>query len=148
MDDNQENTRPSSVASNLIAAYNATQYRVITDSPFNLKIGERSRQLAELYQKYNCASSAIITAWNPQSVAASKGYNLAAQLKLETELSARSVPFITAFGEDPKMEWPGEESFLVLNLNLDTAKELGIEFQQNAVVWSGQDAIPQLVLLR
>jgi hypothetical protein len=145
---NPQKNQPSSISKSLIAAYNSTRYRIITDTPFNLKIGQRSRQLAKLYQKYNCLSAAVITAWNPQSMATSKNYNLAAQLRLEIQLSARSVPFITAIGEDPEMEWSGEESFLAFNLSLDATKDLGLEFLQNAVVWSGQDAIPQLVLLR
>lgn len=148
MNDDRENTPRSSLASNLIAAYNATRYRIFTDTSFNMRIGQRSSHLLKLYKKYNCLSATLITAWNPYSVITSESDNTTAQLRLETVLSERSVPFISAIGEDPEMEWSGEESVLALNLDLNTAKELGIEFQQNAVVWSGQDAIPQLVLLR
>ena len=148
MNDNRENTPPSSLAPNLIAAYNATRYRIITDTSFNMRIGQRSPHLLKLYKKHDCLSAALITAWNPYSVVTSESDNTAAQLRLETVLSERSVPFISAIGEDPEMEWPAEESVLALNLNLNATKELGFEFLQNAVVWSGQDAVPQLVLLR
>ena len=145
---NPRENQSSSISKSLIAAYNATRYRVFTDIPFILRIGQRSPHLLQLYIKYNCLSATLITAWNPYSVITSESDNTTAQLRLETVLLERSIPSISAIGEDPELKWSGEESVLALNLNLNTAKELGIEFQQNAVVWSGQDAIPQLVLLR
>jgi hypothetical protein len=35
-----------------------------------------------------------------------------------------------------------------LGLSLEAAKALGKKYDQNAVVWCGPDAIPELVLLR
>jgi hypothetical protein len=35
----------------------------------------------------------------------------------------------------------------VLGLALEAAKSLGRRHEQNAVVWSGPDAVPQLVML-
>jgi hypothetical protein len=132
----------------LIAAYNATRYRVFADETFDLRIGQKSNQLSSLYQKHDCLSALLITAWNPYSAVTSEGDNRAAQDRLESKLLAGSVPFITAIGQDAKLKWPGEESVLALGLSLDAAKSLGIEFLQNAILWSDQDAIPKLVMLR
>ena len=41
-----------------------------------------------------------------------------------------------------------EESFLVYGLTLEAAKALGTRLEQNAFIWSGEDAVPQLILLR
>ena len=51
-------------------------------------------------------------------------------------------------GEHPSGQWPGEPSFLILGLPLDAAKQLGARHEQNAIVWCGTDAVPQLILLR
>ena len=132
----------------LIAAYNATRYRVFADETFDLKIGQGSANLSNLYQKYGCLSALIITAWNPYSAATSKANNMAAQGRLELKLLAWPVTFIPATGQDAEMKWPGEESILALGFSLDVAKNLGVEFRQNAIVWSGQDAIPKLIMIR
>ncbi|TXH37992.1 MAG: DUF3293 domain-containing protein [Burkholderiaceae bacterium] len=44
-------------------------------------------------------------------------------------------------------QWPGEDSFLVLGINLEAVKTLGRRFGQNAVLWCDATAIPQLILL-
>jgi len=41
-----------------------------------------------------------------------------------------------------------EKSFFALGVDLETAKNLGICYQQNAIVWAGADAVPKLILLR
>jgi hypothetical protein len=148
MNDTRQNMATSDVSPSLIAAYNATRYRVFTDEEFDLRIGQSSARLRDLYQNYGCLSAALITAWNPYSAATSEVDNVAAQGRLEGKLSAGSIPFIEAIGEDVEMKWPGEPSVLALGLNLDAAKSLGIEFLQNAIVWAGKNAAPQLVLLR
>lgn len=36
----------------------------------------------------------------------------------------------------------------MLRISLEAAKELGARYEQNAIVWAGADAMPQLILLR
>lgn len=45
-------------------------------------------------------------------------------------------------------DWPTERSYFALGLALEPAKEIGIQFGQDAIVWVGADAVPQLILLR
>ena len=130
-----------------VNAYKATNYRVFSDPPFVLNIGQPSKLLGRLHEVYGCASSAFITAWNPSSVPTSTDANAAAQARLQDELSSRSTPFINGIGEDATGQWPGEPSVLALGLSLDTAKNYGVRFEQNAIVWAGTDACPQLILL-
>ena len=136
------------VSPTLISAYNTTRYRIFADENFDLKIGKTSTQLSRIYRKYSCLSALIITAWNPYSVLTSKNENKAAQDRLESKLRAGSVPFITAIGEDAEMKWPAESSVLALGLGLDVAMSLGVEFLQNAIVWSDRDTIPKLIMLQ
>ena len=51
-------------------------------------------------------------------------------------------------GEHPTNGWPGEASYLIFGLTLEAAKMLGMRLEQNAIVWTGADTVPQLVLLR
>lgn len=148
MDDIQDNHIATSVLPTLIAAYTATCYRVFGQETFDLKIGQKSAKLSRLCQKYGCLSALIITAWNPYSAATSEVENMAAQGRLESTLLAGSVPFVAAIGDGAEMNWPGEASVLALGLSLDAAKSLGIEFRQNAIVWSDQDATPKLIMLQ
>ena len=51
-------------------------------------------------------------------------------------------------GQHPTNGWSGEVSYLILGLTLEAAKVLGARHEQNAIVWSDADALPQLILLR
>ncbi len=57
-------------------------------------------------------------------------------------------PLVLRIGQHPSNSWAGEESFLVFGVSLEAAKALGRRFEQNAIVWSAADAVPQLILLR
>ena len=70
-----------------INAYKATNYRVFSDPPFVLNIGQPSKLLGRLCEVYGCASAAFITAWNPFSVPTSAKANAAAQARLQDELN-------------------------------------------------------------
>ena len=86
--------------------------------------------------------------WGPQAKEArAEKEQRAAEARAERE-RREGYPTLTALGVDPTGEWPGEESVFVPGLDLERAKSLGVEFGQNAIVWAGPDAVPQLVLLR
>lgn len=74
--------------------------------------------------------------------------NAVNQSKLKSELDLRSLTYFNGFGKHPSGEWPAEPSFLVLGISLEASKVLGKKYDQNAVVWCGLDAIPELVLLK
>ena len=137
----------STISPETVAAYEATNYRVFSDPQFVINIGQPSKLLGRLYEVYGCASAAFITAWNPFSIPTSHEVNAVALTRLQEELGSRSTPFIDGIGEDATGQWPGEPSVLALGLSLDTAKNYGVQFEQNAIVWAGTDACPQLILL-
>ncbi len=89
-----------------------------------------------------------MTACNPFSQRLSDATNAARQESVESELSRLGLAFLPGVGKHPAGKWPGEASFLVFGLTLDAAKALGNRFDQNAIIWSGTDAVPQLILLR
>lgn len=132
----------------LILAYEATDFRVLEPQEFTLRIGQHSAELQSLYVELGVKCAGYLTAWNPFSNEASELENEYAQRQLLRQLSLEGFPALNALGIDSSGDWPGEESVFVPGLCLDRAKLLGSEFGQNAIVWAGPDAVPQLVLLR
>lgn len=132
----------------LISAYEVTNFHVKAEPAFTMNIGRLSEELKALFKQNNVSNAAFITAWNPYSKSLSEEENHARNDQLENELNTRSLKFINGFGQDPLGQWSGEDSFLVLGIDLEASKTLGIQFEQNAIVWSNSDAIPKLILLR
>jgi hypothetical protein len=131
-----------------IQAYLETEYRVYGASPTVLRVGVANPALAGIHLAYDVGCSAFVTACNPFSQALDDAENVARQAALAEELVRRGLRFIDGVGQHPGNGWPGEASFLVLGVSVEDARELGSLFQQNAVVWSGKDSRPDLVLLR
>jgi hypothetical protein len=132
----------------LISSYELTNFHVRTESAFIINVGKVSNPLKALLKKNKVSNAAFITAWNPYSKTLSSEENKARNDWLENELNLRSLKFIEGFGQDPLGQWAGEDSFLVLGISLEASKKLGVQFEQNAIVWSDIDAKPQLILLR
>ena len=136
----------------LTQAYLATDYGVNADPPFVLKVGAFSEPLAWLLERHHCDCAAYLTACNPFSEDLEAAENALRQAELSRELKERSLRFIEGVGQGSQGEAPeqrpGEASFLVLGLSLEASRALGRKHEQNALIWCGQNAVPQLVLLR
>lgn len=138
----------SVIDSATIQAYLETHYRVHGVPPFVMQIGQVSRDLLSLYARHSVECAAFLTGCNPLSREVSEPENRERQKSLAAELTRRSLTFVEGMGQHPSNHWPGEESFLVLGLDLEAAKTLGERFEQNAIVWCGADGVPQLIVLR
>lgn len=152
VDEQQQPLKPSFpatvIAPDTLFAYLQTDYRVDGEVPFTLRIGQPCPALSTLHKTHKVQCSAFITACNPLSEPVSDAENAARQDALAQELKRRSLAFLPGVGQHPSSQWPGEPSYLVLGLSLEAAKALGSRLEQNAIVWSGADAVPQLILLR
>lgn len=126
--------------------YEAAGYRVDTEQPFVLKIGVPSAELGLLYKQTKSDCAAFVTACNPMSQHLTGDDNAARQAELEKELAKRSLKFTPGVGMDGNETWPNETSFLVFNLSLEASRVLARKYEQNAFVWCGSDATPQLIL--
>ena len=132
----------------LIRAYTHTHYRVLAARPFTLHIARHSAALQSLHSAYGVDCSSFVTACNPYSQSWSPACNSARHQGLLASLAKHGYPYIAGYGRHPAGNWPAERSVLVLGLSLNQAELLGSALHQNAVVWAGGDAVPQLVLLR
>lgn len=138
----------SIIDSATVQAYRETDYRVFAGPAFTLQVGQASAELRAAHKRHKTQCSAFLTACNPYSHAFDAASNAERQAALAEELKQRSLAFETGIGQHPGNGWPGEESFLVYGLTLESAKVLGTRLEQNAFVWCGEDAVPQLILLR
>jgi len=139
------------LAADLLRAYQETEYRVGAAAPggaFVLRIGAASDALRALHQHFGVACSAFLTAANPHSRMTDDATNAERLRHLHAHLEALGLSCIDGVGQHPGNGWPGEASLLVPGLDLATARRLGERWAQNAIVWSGADAVPQLILLR
>jgi hypothetical protein len=139
----------SGVPPEKIEAYLETEYRfgegidVVT-----LRIDRRSEELARLYASSGAACGVFVTAYNPFGQARDIDTNEAAHMRLATDLRAMSARVTEGAGADPSGAWPEEKSFFALGVDLEAARQLGIRYRQDAIVWVGADAVPKLILLR
>lgn len=139
----------TAIPDELVAAYSATDYRVTSDDQaFVLQIGQRSDELARKFELIGKAGATFITAENPFSQAASAEENATNQANLYQDLAATGAVILEGAGQGADPAWPAEASYLALSISREKACELGRKYQQNAIVWIGPDAVPELVLLR
>lgn len=130
------------------SAYRATLYRVRAGSaPFDLRVDVASEPLAALMRQHGVATAAYLTACNPFSVQAPEAANRAANERLRIALLHADAFIFHGEAIDPTGVWPAEPSFLALGLALATARELGMRFKQNAILFADDDAVPRLVWL-
>ncbi len=138
----------STIDDDTVQAYRQTHYRVEGRPSFILRIGVASTELVRLYKTFHSESAAFITACNPRSQRLDAATNTSRHDRLTQDLSAAGRVFLPGVGEHPDIDWPGESSYLVFGLSRDEAIALGRRYEQNAVVWCGEDTVPELVLLR
>ena len=138
----------SVIAQSSIQAYLETDYHVHGAMRVTLNVGVANACLAALQRSHSVESSAYVTACNPFSKALDDSSNDARQAVLARELHQHGLIHISGIGQHPTNGWPGEQSFLVLGLSREDAKMLGARHEQNAIVWCGPDAVPELALLR
>ncbi|WP_367189904.1 DUF3293 domain-containing protein [Burkholderia sp. Ed8] len=140
-------TTHSNIDPATIQAYRETLYCVEGEWSMTLRVGQRSKALAALQEASGVESSAFLTAWNPYSRKCDDGTNVNRQQALADELTAMGLRFVPGVGRHPSSTWT-EPSFLVLGVSFEAAKRLGMQYEQNAIIWCGAKVMPELVLLR
>ncbi|CAM5788508.1 MAG: DUF3293 domain-containing protein [Burkholderiales bacterium] len=144
----QSSAAASIIDPGTIQAYRETEYRVLGGQPFTLRVGKVCADLLAAHKLHQVDGSAFLTACNPFSQRSGDAANANRQAELAAELTRRGLTFAPGIGQHPSNDWPGEDGSLVFGLDLEAAKALGARFEQNALIWSGADGVPQLILLR
>jgi Protein of unknown function (DUF3293) len=118
----------------LHTAYLATEFRIAANTPFSLFIQRRSNPLLMLMAEHGARFAAYITAYNPHSVLRADEKNHLAYHSLRQHIGSAAVALFDAVGVDPSGKWQGEPGFLILGIELEDAKRIGVHFHQNAIV--------------
>lgn len=136
------------IDSGTVLAYRETEYQARGRAAFIMKVAEPCPELAMAYRHHQVHCSAYVTAFNPYSRRLSAKNNAVRHALLGRWLHRQRLRANEGVGQHPSKQWPGEASYLILGLSLKAAKRLGARLKQNAIIWSGADAVPQLILLR
>lgn len=142
-DNGRMNTQPLPVE--LLQAFQETYYLVHVEPPFVMRVDQACPSLKSLMANHNALCATFITASNPFGQQVSEAENVARKQELRDNLKKRSLIFFEGVGQHPDGLWPGEESFLVFDLALEASKALAHHFDQLAFLWSGPEAVAELV---
>lgn len=129
-----------------LLAYQRTEYWI--DAGWSLWIDQPSEALAAWHSRHGVNCSGFIIAVNPRSRVLDEQENQRRDRGLRVWLEAKGLPFQTGAGVDRDGKWPEERGFLIAGIDQEATAGLGRRYDQNAVVWSGADAVPRLILLR
>lgn len=130
----------------LDAAYRATTYRVFLPGCLaDLRVDTSNDALYCWLETAGCEQFAIITAYNPGSVASPAARNDERQTRLEGDLLESGYAVLPAQNIPDDGDWPVEESCFVADMSPAEACALAADYGQNAVVCGARDGAPQLV---
>lgn len=139
----------SEVPAKLIEAYKRTQYLVHTkEGILALRVGQPSKELADLIHAAQAAGGAFITAENPYSEALAPDENKARQDHLRQDLADLGAVVIDGAGQGDDPSWPAEASYAAIGISREQACALGRKYQQNAIIWFDASGTPELIVLR
>ena len=139
----------TTIAADKVRAYMATDYRLgHTTQDIVLAPGLRSSRLAALYASNGVTCGAFLTAFNPLGTQKSDTENDQAHAELTKTLAHLGLVSIEGSGSEEGTHWPAEKSLFALGLSREGATSIGRQFDQDAIVWVGDSAVPELVLLR
>ncbi len=134
------------ISEELINAYMETNY-FIDKISIPLKINKYNSFLQNIYDNNNINTCAYITAYNPYSKRVNIDKNIKNNESLKSLLDEKNYKYIEGFGSHPSNEWEKEYSFFIINIDYNSACDIGRKYNQNAILWCNDNCIPQLILL-
>ena len=142
-------TDKTQIHPNKIRAYLATDYRLgHTSQDIVLNIGIQSQRLSALFVDFEVNCGAFITAFNPRGAMHSDLENEKAHSELAAKLQSLGLHAIEGSGSEESSDWPSGKSFFALGLNRADSIEIGLHFNQAAIVWVDETAVPEMIVLR
>jgi hypothetical protein len=137
------------IAADKIRAYRASDYRIdFFGEAIVLQPGLRSAQVAQLFALHAVTCGAFITAYNPQGAQRSTAENEQAHQQLLTHIESQGFKCLEGKGSEAGTDWLPEKSCFALGQGRSEAIKIGSFYGQDAIVWVGENEVPELVLLR
>jgi len=138
-------SRSKSRVQELDQAYRKAIYRVLDDSPFDLRVDCFSARLAAWQRRAGVDHSALLTACNPGSQRLPDECNQQRQQALIQCLEGRI--FLYTESIDPEGLWPVEQGVIVAGMKPDDARQLADQWEQLAWLQMGPDTRPELMYI-
>ena len=125
----------------LQAAYENTDYQILNPS-ISIICNAKNPSIDNYLQQLRKKSWCLITAFNPLSKIQPKQINGWNNANLEFDLSFKGYSYTYAKGIGKDMDWPPEDSFLVLDICIADARLLAKKYQQHAILFGckGEEA--------
>jgi hypothetical protein len=131
----------------LAAAYAKAEYIVFGEPALVLRIGEHNPAVDALLEADGAAGAAYLTPANPRGERWSREENLAALYSFHDSLRDTDFTCHPGEGRDPEGRWEAEPSLLVVGITLEDAEAIGLELEQNAIVYVERGRAPRLIFL-
>ena len=132
-----------------VFAYLDTYYRVLCPGQeIVLRIEHRSAAMADFLKAKGVDCATFITACDPHGQAQSDENNWLAHQKLGQQLHATGLESMDGLGGSEDANWPPAPSYCVLGMGMVSAKTIGAQYNQDAVVFISSNGMPHLLLLR
>jgi hypothetical protein len=126
--------------------YRATTYRVKTpETTIDIRIGDRHPMIDRLLSQLKATQWAFVSAWNPGSRQVSADANASAQDALVQFVAQRGFAYYEGAGIPDSADWSAETSLWIAGISGIEARELGLRFKQNAIVFGELGGTAELV---
>jgi nitrile hydratase accessory protein len=135
-----------SLAAQTIRDYLAAVYRIFGSPDIDMRIGVQHAAVASLMKQHGATSAVFVTAFNPFGVKKAPAENDARNRALGERLAQWKLAALPGEGFDAERKWGSEASVFVPGATRDIADRLLLEFEQNAIVFIDERAVPELVL--
>ncbi len=123
------------ISESLGQAYLKAIYRVfVEDVIIKMTINKQSCELKTLMESLDVETGAIITGFNPYGEAVSADASSMQNQQLLKDVQENNWKYFLADGVDPEHKWPAEESFFIVGIDLDEARQLALKYEQLAFV--------------
>jgi hypothetical protein len=131
-----------------IAYINTTYQATFGQSRIELRVGILNHEFDGLLKERGVGDWAFITAFNPNSIALSDEANQRRHQLLVQRVNDLGYEAFDGLGIGDDSTWPPEKSLLIVGIDEETAKALGHEFGQSAILIGGIHEPPQLLMLK
>lgn len=137
-------TSPSIIPRELRQAYASSTY-VLNELGDSVRIGAHSPEADRICRDAGVSTWLFITAYNPRSQRLSSSENSLRMMELCSMVSARGLHYSEGEGQGEDNTWEPERSIFVPGATRDLAHQLGLHFEQYAVVFGEVGGVAELV---
>ena len=127
--------------------YKEALYQIKNFPDVRIRPGYKNPSIDDLLNKYQVDRGAIITPYNPRSKKLSVEENEAKLLLFKHQILQLGLPYLDTVSSDEQGDWL-EYGVLVMGIDLIKAREIGREYEQNALIYMQSNSAPEVIWIR